>query len=112
MPLRMIITTANKVSRASRSDCSRHASMMAAMLATLDEVTDRVSSNVPKGSPKGARPGSSACRTTASDEPRIAANSHRKDHAEPERMAKPADSVSARSRKASESSRLKPRNHS
>ena len=46
MPLRMIITTANKVSRA-RLGLFAPCSMTAAMLATSMKVTDRVRSKVP-----------------------------------------------------------------
>ena len=106
----MIITTANKVSRA-RLGLFAPCSMMAAMLATSMKVTDSVSSNVPKGSPRRAAR-YSAWRTTASDEPRMAANSHTKITPSQSGWPSPANNLSPRMKKASDVSALKPRNHS
>ena len=73
MPLRMIITTANSVSRVSVglfSPCS----MIAVMLATSMKVTESVRISVPYGSPSRTA-SRSAWRTTDSAEPRMATNS-------------------------------------
>jgi hypothetical protein len=110
MPFRMIMTTANTVSRV-RVGLFSPCSMIAAMLMTSINVTDSVSSNVPYGSPR-RRAKCSACRTTESADANIAANSHRKMSASHRGSGSSRKIIPPSSRNATQVAPLTARDHS